>query len=452
VNRIQRVRRFRLASLALSLGAVLAVSSFPAATFAASGDSIQLSPSAITAGSNGSSFTVAVTATTTQAYTGVAASITFDKAALKLTSAAYAATDWGTLPIKPVDLTLAQTFTDANAAGKLNGVTAGSLGATIPAGAGKAFFSATFQVISCPTSGQLTLGLPAWPGTGGFVDAGFDNNGTSITASTTGASVTCTPPAPNEFSINAAPTSVTVPQGGTGQTTISTTYTSGTAEAVTLGTSGVPANVTATFASPTVTPTGGTSLTFSVAAAAVVGSYPITVAGTSASVPTPGHTVVVTLIVVPPPAGPSPATGQTTISGTVDQGYLGVSVQANTSLRLRRNAPNEVDVPVLIFSNTQWTLSVGDAAFSTKAVPDRGHMLDTGASPVKRLTNPMQAFVPVASPAVPLVRTLDQAASLSLTSGALGATVPVALTQQTTATDAPGNYAIDLVFSAISGF
>ena len=87
-----------------------------------------------------------------------------------------------------------------------------------------------------------------------------------------------------------------------------------------------------------------------------------------------------------------------------------------------------------------------------KAAADRGHMLDTGASPAKRLATAMQAYVPVGSPAVPLIRTLDIAGAQSLTTGTAGTTVPVTISQLTVPEDPPGNYAIDLTFSAISGF
>jgi hypothetical protein len=50
------------------------------------------------------------------------------------------------------------------------------------------------------------------------------------------------------------------------------------------------------------------------------------------------------------------------------------------------------------------------------------------------------------------VRTLDVAGPQSLASGALGGTVNVTLAQLTKPIDPPGNYAIDVTFSAISGF
>jgi hypothetical protein len=87
-----------------------------------------------------------------------------------------------------------------------------------------------------------------------------------------------------------------------------------------------------------------------------------------------------------------------------------------------------------------------------KAAIDRGHMLDTVASPQKRLSEAMQAYVPVAAPTLPLVRTLDVAGAQSLTAGLLNQTVGVTILQQTRPVDPPGNYSIDLLFSAISGF
>jgi hypothetical protein len=50
------------------------------------------------------------------------------------------------------------------------------------------------------------------------------------------------------------------------------------------------------------------------------------------------------------------------------------------------------------------------------------------------------------------VRPLDVAGPQTLTAGTLTGPVNVTLNQRTVATDPPGNYAIDLTFSAISGF
>ena len=450
MNRIQRVRRFRLATLVMTLGAVLAVS-IPAAApaLAAANDTIRISPASSAAGGNGSSFTVKViTNTGTNAASGVQASITFDQTALQITAVARSAapSGWATAPVfQPSNIPAA--ITAANGSGKLATVAASFIGSTVPNGADNAFIDVTFQVTNCPASGSLSLGLPIGPADAVLLDV----NGATISPITaTGATVTCTPPQANDFSIAANPATLSIPQGGTQFSTISTTLTSGNAQAAALSFSGLPANVTASFGAASLTGNASANLTFTVAAVAAVGGpTTVTVTGTG---PDATHTTTVALTIVPPPAGPPPATGTTTVSGTVDAGFLGVSVQGNTALRLRRNAPNETSVPVLIFANTQWTLKIEDSMIAPKAAADRGHMLDTGASPIKRLSDPMQAYVPVVLPAVPLVRTLDIVGPQSLASGTNGATVPVTLSQLTHLADPPGNYAIDITFSAISGF
>jgi hypothetical protein len=115
-------------------------------------------------------------------------------------------------------------------------------------------------------------------------------NGT-ITITATGATntpvnvpvtLTVSPPASNDFSISASPTSVTVTQGGSGTSTISTAVTSGSAETVSLAASGVPAGASASFSPASVTAGGSSALTLNSGSAAV-GSYNITVTGTAAS-------------------------------------------------------------------------------------------------------------------------------------------------------------------------
>ncbi len=113
-------------------------------------------------------------------------------------------------------------------------------------------------------------------------------------------------PPPNDFSIAAAPSTVSVVAGNSGSTTISTAVVSGTAETIGLAATGLPTGATAGFGAASVTAGGSTKLTFTVSSAVPVGSYPITVTGTS---PSATHAVGVTLAVTaPPPPLPSPWT------------------------------------------------------------------------------------------------------------------------------------------------
>src|SRR5207248_2204298 len=91
-----------------------------------------------------------------------------------------------------------------------------------------------------------------------------------------------TPPS-NDFSIAASPSSLSVAQGGSGSSTISTAVTSGSAQSVSLSASGQPAGTTVGFAPSTVTAGGSSTMTVAVGASTAAGSYTITVTGTGTS-------------------------------------------------------------------------------------------------------------------------------------------------------------------------
>jgi hypothetical protein len=181
VNRIQRVRRFRLASLALSLGAVLAVTSLPAAApiLAAGPPTVRIDPAAVPAAGAGATFTVSVVSNSSVDTSGVQASVAFDKSLLQITSVARPAGDWGTAPvfIGPTgDLTVAANMTAAinaaNGTGSLSTVAAqftppigSATQVTLPANADHTFLVIGFQVVKCPAvaGGTTTIGLPTGP-------------------------------------------------------------------------------------------------------------------------------------------------------------------------------------------------------------------------------------------------------------------------------------------------
>jgi subtilase family serine protease len=102
-----------------------------------------------------------------------------------------------------------------------------------------------------------------------------------------------------DFTLSASPSSVTVTQGGSGNTTIAVTPANGFSGSVTLSASGLPSGVTASFAT---NPTTSTSLlTLASSAAAATGTVTITVTGASGSLT---HSTSVSLTVnaaAPPP-------------------------------------------------------------------------------------------------------------------------------------------------------
>jgi len=102
---------------------------------------------------------------------------------------------------------------------------------------------------------------------------------------------------PNDFSISANPTSLSLVQGQSGTSTISTAVTSGSAQTVSLSASGFPAGATASFNPTSVTAGGNSTLTLS-AGSAAAGTYTVTVTGTGTSA---NHSTTVSLTVNAPP-------------------------------------------------------------------------------------------------------------------------------------------------------
>jgi hypothetical protein len=123
----------------------------------------------------------------------------------------------------------------------------------------------------------------------------------------------CGPAATNDFSISANPATLSLQQGASGTSTISTTLIRGTAETVTLSASGLPAGAAASFNPASVTAGGSSTMTLSTAASTPSGTYPITVTGTATSAT---HTTSVSLTVTAP-AGSNPI-----VNGNFETGNL----------------------------------------------------------------------------------------------------------------------------------
>jgi subtilase family serine protease len=125
------------------------------------------------------------------------------------------------------------------------------------------------------------------------------------------------PPTPG-FSLSASPSSVTILQGNSGSSTITSTVTGGFNSAVSLTASGQPAGVTVGFSPTSITGTGSSTMNITVASTTIPGMYPITVTGTAGSTV---HTTTVTLTVTNPNAGFSISANPTSI--TVRRGTTG---------------------------------------------------------------------------------------------------------------------------------
>jgi hypothetical protein len=113
-------------------------------------------------------------------------------------------------------------------------------------------------------------------------------------------------PPPSRYTLEADPTSVTIPQGATATYTITVRSFGGFNQPVTLGVVGLPAGATFTFNPPAPQPpAGGTapsSFIVTVPMSTPVGSYPLNVTGSDTSSPPRQRWVVVTLNIVIPPA------------------------------------------------------------------------------------------------------------------------------------------------------
>ena len=162
-----------------------------------------------------------------------------------------------------------------------------TLAAKPPAGITATFNPAT---IAAPGSGkaQLTLSVAASAAPGVYIVAITATSG--LTVETTSLNVVVTVSQSKTFTLAASPSSVTLAQGGTGSTTLTVVPTGGFNGQVTVSYGAPPTGVTARWSSVS----GGAMLTFTASGSAAIGSFPITITGTSPGI-TPSPTVAVTL-------------------------------------------------------------------------------------------------------------------------------------------------------------
>jgi len=164
----------------------------------------------------------------------------------------------------------------------------------LPAGA-----TGTFSPTSVTAGGSSTLSVTTSTSTvagtytltiTGSYPGGTPTHSTSV-------QLVVTNPVTNDFSISASPGSLTIAQGSSGTSTISTAVISGSAESISLSVSGVPAGVTASLSPTTVTAGGSSTLTVTVSSSAATGSSTLTIQGTA---PSATHSTSVSLTVTAP--------------------------------------------------------------------------------------------------------------------------------------------------------
>jgi len=139
--------------------------------------------------------------------------------------------------------------------------------------------------IPAPGSGNSTMTITVGSSTPtGTYPITVTGSGSGIQRKTT-VTLTVTAPQP-DFTISASPSSLSIPQGDQGTSTITTTVLGGFNNAVSLSTSGVPSGTSVSFdPNPIPAPGAGNStMTVTVGASTAVGTYPITVTGKGGSI------------------------------------------------------------------------------------------------------------------------------------------------------------------------
>jgi subtilase family serine protease len=183
--------------------------------------------------------------------------------------------------------------------------------------------------IAAPGSGTstVTLAVASTTATGTY-SITVTGTGGGLTESAT-ISLTVTAAATPAFTLTASPTSVSVAQGKSGVSTITTAVSGGFSSAIALTASGAPTGVTASFSATSIAaPGSGTStLTLAVASTTATGTYTITVTGTGGGIT---HTATVSLTVTAAAAGTFSISVSPT-SGSLDRGQSGFAVVTVTA-------------------------------------------------------------------------------------------------------------------------
>ena len=123
---------------------------------------------------------------------------------------------------------------------------------------------------------DITSGANGYPAVKGYdlVTGWGSPNGASLINALTGAPAT-------GFTVSASPTTVSVAQGSSATSTITTAVSGGFNSSIALSASGEPSGVSVTFGPSSINGAGTSTMTMSVASSTPAGTYPITVTGTS---------------------------------------------------------------------------------------------------------------------------------------------------------------------------
>ena len=166
-------------------------------------------------------------------------------------------------------------------------------------------------------------------------------------------------PSSADFSMSASPASLSLPQGTSGTSTISTTVSGGFNAAVALSASGLPSGATASFSSGSIAAPGSGSSTMTIitAASTPAGTYNVTVTGTGGGVT---HTTTVTLTVTTAGGGGSELIvdggfEQATATGNSAPGWTGTSsISGDNTIAVNGSYPHTgTDYATLGGSNSE---------------------------------------------------------------------------------------------------
>ena len=171
----------------------------------------------------------------------------------------------------------------------------------------------------------LTITASATAPIGNYTITVKATSGSTVHSTTVLVSVTVPP----SFNLTTSPASLSLAQGTSGSATVTTTAAGGFSSAVALTASGAPSGVTLAFSPSSITGAGTSSLAITVGPSVTVGTYTITVSGSSGGVV---HTAKITLAVTIAPgfsitASPASlslaqgASGRITIGSTVVGGF-----------------------------------------------------------------------------------------------------------------------------------
>ena len=276
-----------------------------------------------------------------------------------------------TISASPASLSIAQgtqgnsTITSAISGGFNNAISLSASG--MPSGTTVSFNP---QTIPAPGSGSsamtITVGSSTPTGTYPITVTG---NGGGIQQT---AIVTLTVTAPANFTISAAPASLSVAQGTQGSSTITTAVSGGFNNVISLAASGMPNGTTVSF-NPTSIPapgSGSSAMTITVGSSTPTGTYPITVTGNGGGIQ---QSTTVTLTVTTPPsftisASPSSLSigqgtqGSSTITTAISGGFnSAISLAASGMPNGTTVSFNPTSIPAPGSGSSAMTITVGSS-------------------------------------------------------------------------------------------